>query len=67
MSKSLSNCELYINVPENNTISLYFASMDIRLTGSCTEETTPLKVFPFFFYRNYFEINFDCQILLVDL
>lgn len=42
--KTLSDCESYISVPENYTISLYFASLDFRLSGQCTENNTPLRV-----------------------
>lgn len=42
--KALSNCESFIDVPENYTITLYFATFDTRLSGECTENNTPLKV-----------------------
>lgn len=42
--KTLSDCESFINVPENYMITLYFATFDPRLVGDCTESNTPLKV-----------------------
>lgn len=42
--KSLSDCEQYITVPENNTITLYFAALDFRTSQECTETKAPLAV-----------------------
>ncbi|KAG4066297.1 hypothetical protein HA402_000521 [Bradysia odoriphaga] len=47
-TKQLSDCETYITVPENYTISLYFGVFNIYLSDfsfQCTEETAPIKVF----------------------
>lgn len=42
--KSLADCEQYITVPENYTITLYFASLDFRTTQECSETKAPLTV-----------------------
>lgn len=47
--RKLSDCEQFISVPENYTITLYFTSLEIHMSGECTENNTPLKV------SNYFE------------
>lgn len=43
-SKVSSDCELYISLPENYTISLYFTSLEFHLTEECSPDNTPLKV-----------------------
>lgn len=43
-AKRLFDCESYVSVPENYTITLYFTSLDFRLSGQCTEDNTPIKV-----------------------
>ncbi|XP_031624566.1 cubilin homolog [Contarinia nasturtii] len=43
--KELMDCDSYITVPENHTISLYFAILDMRLSDDCTENNTPLKIY----------------------
>lgn len=47
--KALSDCEQHINVPENYTITLYFASLDFRTTQDCIETSAPLAVRQFQF------------------
>lgn len=42
--KSLFDCDQYIHVPQNYTITLYFASMDFRIDKDCSDDTMALKV-----------------------
>lgn len=42
--RTLADCEQYITVPENHTITLYFASLDFRTTQECSETKAPLTV-----------------------
>ncbi|XP_055295203.1 cubilin homolog [Sitodiplosis mosellana] len=43
--KDLSDCESYISVPENYTITLYFTSLSFLLNRECTVDNTPLKIY----------------------
>ncbi|KAJ6633725.1 Cubilin like, partial [Pseudolycoriella hygida] len=46
--KILRDCETYITVPENNTISLYFGVFNVYLSDysfQCTNETAPVRIY----------------------
>lgn len=46
-TKEMKDCETYITVPENHTISLYFGTFNLYLSDysfQCTDETAPMKV-----------------------
>lgn len=48
ISKTIADCEAYIQVPSNYMISLYFTSLDFKLATPCTDDNKPLKVNRFF-------------------
>lgn len=70
LSKSIADCEAYIQVPSNYMISLYFMSMDFKLATPCTDDNKPLKVNRFFhlffpslnfFYLYFFLLNISLK------
>lgn len=60
--KTLSDCEQYITVPENYTITLYFASLDFRTTQECTETKSPLAVSQFYKWTLSWAITLNLNI-----
>lgn len=49
LSKRPTNCELFISVPENYMITLYFSALEYHLLdGACSDTYMPLKVEGYF-------------------